>query len=127
MAKKALIVDDNLINIDVLRMLLEAQGVETVAVSSPRHLNDAIASVDAVDVVFLDLEISNYSGFTVLQDLKKDTRLKSTPIVAYTVHTSEIDVARKAGFDSFLGKPLSVQRFPAQLARILNGEEVWEI
>jgi two-component system cell cycle response regulator DivK len=127
MAKKALIVDDNLTNIDVLRMLLESQGVEAVAVSSPRHIDEAIASVDAVDVVFLDLEIPNYNGFAVLQDLKKDSRLKAAPIVAYTVHTSEIDTARKAGFNSFLGKPLSVQRFPDQLARILNGEGVWEI
>ena len=43
----------------------------------------------------------------------------------YTVHVSEIGVARDLGFHSFLGKPLDVDKFPEQLKRILNDEPVW--
>jgi len=52
--------------------------------------------------------------------------LGRVPIIAYTVHVSEIDVVRQHGFDGFLGKPLDSARFPQQLARILNREPVWE-
>jgi len=123
----ALIIDDNRMNIDVLKMLLEAEGVQAVVMESPRNIATALETVEAVDVVFLDVEMPNYNGFVVLQDLKKYEMLNEASFVAYTVHTSEIDVARRAGFNSFLGKPLNVRRFPEQLKRILNREEVWEI
>jgi two-component system cell cycle response regulator DivK len=83
--------------------------------------------LDAIDVVFLDLEMPNYDGFNLLTDLKADARLSHVQIIAYTVHTSEIDEARQAGFDGFLGKPLDIKRFPDQLERILNRQPVWEI
>jgi two-component system cell cycle response regulator DivK len=33
---------------------------------------------------------------------------------------------RGAGFDGFIGKPLSRERFPDQVRRVLNGQEVWD-
>ena len=80
-----------------------------------------------VDLVFLDLEFPNYDGFDILADLQADPRLAHVPFVADTVHISEQNQARQAGFHSFLGKPLDVQKFPEQVRRILNGERVWEI
>ncbi len=49
------------------------------------------------------------------------------PIVAYTVHISEINMARQVGFHSFLGKPLDMDSFPHHLSQILSGEGVWVI
>lgn len=121
----ALIIDDNPMNLDVLTLLLNNEGLEAVALNSPRHITDAILA--QTRVIFLDLEIPNYDGFDILQDLKGNPMLDGVPIVAYTVHTSEIDVARQAGFHSFLGKPLDTVRFPDQLARILAGQSVWEV
>ena len=34
--------------------------------------------------------------------------------------------ARAAGFDGFIGKPISSCRFPQQIQRILAGDLVWE-
>lgn len=123
----ALIIDDNSLNIDVLVMLLENEAVTYSAIDSLRKLPDALNANPAIDIIFLDLEFPNGDGFDVLPDLKADIRLQDVPIVAYSVHTSEIDRARRAGFDSFLGKPLSSRQFPNQLRRILNGEAVWEV
>ncbi|PJF29257.1 MAG: response regulator, partial [Phototrophicales bacterium] len=75
---------------------------------------------------FLDLEFPNHTGFEIFAKLKALPKLADIPIVAYTVHNSEIDTARKAGFHSFLGKPLTLSKFPDQLQRILTGIPVWE-
>ncbi len=123
----ALIIDDNRMNIDVLVMLLSNEGVSHTAIESPRYFAETLDQLDHVDVVFLDLEFPNGAGFNLLEDLKTNPRLSGVPIVAYTVHTSEIDEARRVGFHSFLGKPLDARRFPDQLQRILNDESVWEI
>lgn len=121
----ALIIDDQLSNIDVLAMLLDQQGISHTAVTSHRHVPDAIDQAPQINIVFLDLEMPNGDFRKMLEDLKADPRLASTPIVAYTVHTSQIDLARQIGFDSFLGKPLKTTEFPDQIRRILSGEAVW--
>ncbi|MBN1313444.1 MAG: response regulator, partial [Anaerolineae bacterium] len=95
------------------------------AVTATRQVADALNSASQINVVFLDLEMPNGDYLQTLQDLRADPRLAGVPIVAYTVHTSEIDQARQVGFDGFLGKPLSTKEFPDQIRRILNGEEVW--
>ena len=124
---QALIVDDNPNNIEVLVMLLANEGVNYTAVQSVKQINKTLTDIGRLDIIFLDLEFPNGNGFELLKTLKGDSRFAGVPIVAYSVHTSEIDRVRRAGFNSFIGKPLSSQRFPNQLQRILNGEAVWEV
>jgi CheY-like chemotaxis protein len=122
----ALIIDDNGKNIDVLARLLGMQGVNSTPVPKPVQLAAVLQEIDDVDIVFLDLEMPGMDGYEVFDKLKTDARFQSVPIVAYTVHVSEIMVAHQQGFHSFLGKPLDADKFPDQLARILHGQPVWE-
>jgi CheY-like chemotaxis protein len=122
----ALIIGDNRNNVEVLNALLKNQGATYTALSSPRNLADTLAEIDGLDVIFLDLEMPNYNGFDVLAQLHEDERFGAVPVVAYTVHVSEINEAREAGFHSFLGKPLNPHAFPDHLRRIFSGEHVWE-
>jgi two-component system OmpR family response regulator len=122
--KHALIIDDNGQNRRVLAQLLTKQGASYTEVADPRALPDLLASVGPVDVVFLDLEMPGQDGYSV-KDLLRSW-LGETPIIAYTVHISEMMEVKKLGFDGFLGKPLDTSRFPEQFSRILSGKPVWE-
>jgi two-component system, cell cycle response regulator DivK len=121
----ALIVDDNNKNLSVLSRLLSKQGISCTEVMNPIHLDDILQNLSQVDIAFIDLELPEVTGYEILEKLKSDARFHSIPMVAYTVHVSEITVAHQQGFDSFLGKPLDADRFPDQLAKILRGEAVW--
>ena len=124
----ALIIDDNQNNIDVLEMLLTSEGWDYSSFRLPRDLQRALdQTTQDFDIVFLDIEFPNDDGFKMLNPLKSHPRLQNVPIVAYSVHISEIDRARDAGFAGFIGKPLNAQRFPQQLKRILDGRAVWEV
>lgn len=120
----AIVIDDNAQNLRVLSQLLTRNRVKCVEIADSRRLNDYVAQIEHVDVVFLDLEMPGLDGFGA-KDLIRQ-HYGNVPIIACTVHVSEIDVVRKRGFDGFLGKPLNSARFPQQLERILNGEAVWE-
>jgi two-component system cell cycle response regulator DivK len=37
----------------------------------------------------------------------------------------QLQKARTAGFDGFIGKPLDPDRFPDQIRSILSGQPVW--
>jgi two-component system, cell cycle response regulator DivK len=121
----ALIIDDNKDNLGILAQLLSLEGVSHTGINNPARVKDALTQLERVDIVFLDLEMPGIDGYNVLKMLKADARFKTVPVVAYTVHVSEINTARQLGFHSFLGKPLDADRFPEQLARILRGEHVW--
>lgn len=122
----ALIIDDDAKNVAVLAGLLSQQAVDAIKVLHPNQLDTVLQDVNQVDVVFLDLEMPGMNGYEVLQVLKADARFRRVPIVAYTVHVSEINTAYEQGFDSFLGKPLDPDRFPDQLSRIFHHEPVWD-
>lgn len=66
----------------------------------------------------------NISGYELLDQLR--AAFGTTPIVACTMHVSEVNVARQLGFDGFLGKPLDLDRFPDQVTIIINGQPLWE-
>ncbi|NWG17310.1 MAG: response regulator [Chloroflexi bacterium] len=121
----ALIFDDNLKNLNVLARLLAEQSVGSTPVMNSRMIDSILDSIDSIDVIFLDLEMPGLNGFDVLEKLKTSPRFEHVPVVAYTVHVSEINEARRRGFHSFIGKPLDPDKFPGQLARILRGEQVW--
>lgn len=122
----ALIIDDNPTNTDVLAQLLEIEGVSSSVIQNPADLTRDPSLALGTDLIFLDLEMPRLDGYQMLDFLRGDLNV-TVPIVAYTVHTSQIVEAREHGFHSFLGKPLQPRRFRDQLARILGGERVWEV
>lgn len=122
---RALIIDDNSDNLGILTQLLTDEGVVCTQINHPVYIQSVLENAPTFDVIFLDLEMPQLDGFQVLKMLKAHPRQQSVPVVAYTVHISEIHVAREHGFHSFLGKPLDSDLFPEQLAKILNGQAVW--
>lgn len=124
-SKHALVIDDNKSNVEVIAALLEVEGVKVSSFMQPERAAAALPELKSIDVVFCDLEMPRINGYEML------TRLRAVygqrvPVIAYTVHTSEIEQARKRGFDGFLGKPLDGDRFSSLLEKILHGQQVWE-
>ena len=123
---QALIIDDNKFNVNVLTHYLEEASFDIVSVNHPKNIENTLNTLENVQIIFLDLEMPDLDGFDVLKTLRADTRLHNVPIIAHSVHVSEIKVTHDAGFDGFIGKPLNADKFPRQLARILEGKGVWE-
>ena len=81
-----------------------------------------------IDLLLLDLQIPGEDGYAVLERIRETPRLAELKVVAVTANVMPQDVekVRVAGFDGFIGKPLSRRRFPEQIRRILAGQPVWE-
>ena len=123
---QAVIIDDNVLNSEILATLLENSGLEAIYIASPREIMPTLATLGNLRVIFLDLEMPNYNGYDILQVFRGEPALNDVPIIAYTVHTNQVESIRQAGFDGFLGKPLIPAQFPSQIERILTGKAVWE-
>ncbi len=122
---QALIIDDNPVDQKVLAKMLTLEGAELTQIYDPTDLATRLDALHEIDLIFVDLEMPHYNGYEVLEVLteKYGTRV---PIIACTVHTSEVSAARELGFHSFIAKPLNSSRFSDQIKRILRGESVWD-
>lgn len=119
------VLDDDENSLMVIEGLLADLNINCVTLQDPTRVEEAFQAIDVPQAIFLDLEMPKINGYELLGTLRAYTG-SSVPIIACTVHTNEMTTARKLGFDGFVAKPLSSDRFPDQLERILNGIEVWE-
>ncbi len=124
---RVLIVENDENNILITQRLLQLAGVQQMF--SFYSVAEALALLPApVDLVLLDMELDDEDGAALVPRFRADGRFSGAAIVALTANILPHDVqrARDAGFDSFLGKPLNFERFPQQLQQILDGEPVWQ-
>ena len=120
----ALVIEDDSNSVQVLSILLKQQGLSCTAFRNPKDVIESIDSIDPFDIVFLDLEMPHYDGYEMFDFLRENGVRQ--PIIAYTVHTNEMETARELGFNGFVSKPLDPIRFTDQMSRILSGQPVWD-
>ena len=105
--KKILIVDDVPDVADLLAMFLKNEGHEVrCAYSGPAAI--ACAATFHPEVVLLDINMPEVSGYDVARTLHEPARVPRPVLVAVSALADESDkmAARLAGFDRFLKKPV---------------------
>jgi two-component system cell cycle response regulator DivK len=124
-----LVVEDNVPNFVLIARMLAFMGVQRCEwKTSGWHVVQFADTLPRVDLILMDIRLPYEDGYQALAKIRDHQRLADTRVVAVTAEASEdqMQKAKSAGFDGFLGKPLDPDRFPEQIRRILNGEDVWE-
>jgi two-component system, cell cycle response regulator DivK len=125
----ALVVEDDAGGMAIIGVMMRYLGINTyINTSGDGVVEMANAMPKAPDIIFLDINLPNTTGYEILKKLRDQERYKKITIVAVTAQDADTEIpkAKEAGFDAYIGKPISRMRFPKQLRRILKGEEVWE-
>ncbi|WP_295686413.1 response regulator [uncultured Nevskia sp.] len=115
---KVLVAEDNEINQQVARELLEAAGVE-VCIAPNGRVAVEMAGAQRFDAVLMDLQMPLMDGLEATRRLRAlGGTLTDLPIIAMTANAMVADRARclAAGMNDHLGKPIDVRRLYALLA-----------
>jgi two-component system, cell cycle response regulator DivK len=119
--KKILVVEDNELNRKLLTDLLSFQGHE---IFETAHGLDAIRIAHDAhpDLILLDIQLPDVSGFDVARRLKADDATHSIPIIAVTAFAMVGDEQRalQSGCDAYVSKPINVANFLAMIERWLG-------
>jgi two-component system cell cycle response regulator DivK len=124
-----LVVEDNVSNFVLIARMLGFLGIHCEWKTSGYEVVEYADTLPRLDLILMDIRLPYEDGYGALKKIRASERLKKVPIVAVTAEASmeQMNKARAAGFDGFLGKPLDPDKFPDQIRRILNHEPVWEI
>jgi CheY-like chemotaxis protein len=103
-----LIVDDNNINRQLAKTLLQRDGWETAEADSGESALE-ILSQKVFKVILLDISMPGLSGVETLKIIRQRPALKAIFAVAYTAHALEDErrLILDSGFDDILVKPVS--------------------
>ncbi|MEU0168405.1 response regulator [Streptomyces iakyrus] len=113
---RVLVVDDNKVIRQLIRVNLELEGLEVVTAADGAECLDVVHQVQP-DVVTLDVVMPRLDGIRTAARLRADPRTRDMPlaIVSACGH-HEVEAGLEAGVDAFLAKPFE----PAELVRLVR-------
>ncbi len=124
-----LIVEDNVSNFVLMARMLGFMGIRCEWKTSGFEVVEYADTLEHVDLILMDIRLPYEDGYEALRKLRAEQSLREIPVLAVTAYASEeqMERARKAGFDGFIGKPLNPDRFPGQIRKALDRQPVWEV
>ncbi|HEY3175259.1 MAG TPA: response regulator [Candidatus Polarisedimenticolia bacterium] len=128
MSARILVVEDNTLNRQLVRDVLEYRGHEVLEAASVQEGRTRLRD-GAPDLVLMDLQIPGGGGELLLKEIRMDPALSSLFVVALTAFAMEGDRERilERGFDAYVSKPIDVRTFGAQIESYLNRKGVQDV
>ncbi|MEU8788714.1 response regulator [Streptomyces sp. NPDC048643] len=113
---RVLVVDDNKVIRQLIRVNLELEGLEVVTAADGAECLDVVHQVRP-DVVTLDVVMPRLDGLRTAARLRADPRTRNLPLAIVSACTRyEVESGLDVGVDAFLAKPFE----PSELVRLVK-------
>jgi CheY-like chemotaxis protein len=119
--KRILIAEDNPVNRELLRELLEMQGYEIFEACNGQEALNMIEQ-NHPDLLVLDLGMPIMDGFATIKKIRADPAMAGLPVLAATAYAMRGDREKtfEAGFDGYLPKPINPTTLRQEIDRIMG-------
>jgi len=118
---RALIIEDNENNMELISFILEANGEETLqAMNGLKGVEKAL--LEQPDYIILDIQLPDIDGFEVLKQIRASKEGKNIPVIAMTSYAMSGDKERmlSAGCNGYIEKPIDPERVMLQIRDVLE-------
>src|SRR5580698_8979187 len=118
---KILFAEDNPVNRELLRELLEMREYTVFEACNGQEALDMIDETQP-DILLLDLGMPVLDGIATVKQIRENPRLQHLPVLAVTAYAMRGDRERilSSGFDGYLSKPISPTTLFGELDRLLK-------
>jgi CheY-like chemotaxis protein len=121
---RVLLAEDNPVNQLLAIKLLEKQGHTVSLAANGKEAVDAMASGTEFDLILMDVQMPEMSGFEATQRIREMERGTSRhiPIIAMTAFAMNGDRERclEAGMDNYISKPIKIREFVELVAAVVS-------
>ena len=122
--QKALIIEDNEDNMELITFILNEHGYETMkAETGMQGIN--LALQERPDFIILDIQLPDLDGYEVLKKIRASEIDGNIPIIAMTSYamTGDREKMLSAGCDGYIEKPINSRKVMDQIKQILKGKK----
>jgi DNA-binding response OmpR family regulator len=118
---RVVVVDDELDVTDLLRTILELDGLTVEAITDGRAAL-ARALADPPDLLVLDLMMPDLDGFELLKLLRRDPRGASIPVLVVSARSGRQHLIEslQRGANAYICKPFSPRELRGQVRQLLG-------
>ncbi len=103
---RVLVVDDNFVNRELARTVLEHMGAEVAEADGGRAAIDA-AAIEPFDCILMDLRMPEVSGIEALHEIRDMAGPnQDVPVLAFTADSDLRLLGQDHGFDDLVSKPI---------------------
>ncbi|MGW1531123.1 response regulator [Streptomyces aureus] len=118
---RVLVVDDNKVIRQLIRVNLELEGLEVVTAADGAECLDVVHQVRP-DVVTLDVVMPRLDGLRTAARLRADPRTRDLPLAIVSACTQyEVDAGLDVGVDAFLAKPFEPAELVSLVRQLIEG------
>ncbi len=121
MKKIILLVEDEALNIKLVRDVLQVFGYITLEATDGKQAVE-VARETKPDLILMDIQMPIMDGLEATRILKADAGTRDIPIVAITSHAMKGDKENiiQAGCDGYLSKPINIKKLKETVAEYLS-------
>jgi len=117
--KKILIVDDEVMLVELLKMRLEDNRYDVTSANDGFE-GLSVAEQMHPDLIILDINMQGMDGYTMLKEIRKNDQLKDTKIVMLTASGKNREIFEKEGISDYITKPFDTEDFLVRIDNILR-------
>ena len=121
------VIEDNQVNIDLIRYQLEVEGFEMLSEKTGKKGMEMIKSQEP-DLVILDVGLPDIDGFKLCKNLRSDEKTKDYPIIMLTARVEDSDRIEglKLGADDYITKPYNAEELILRIRNLLKRTEKYK-
>lgn len=121
---KILVIEDNMMNMKLVRSLLRLKKFEVIE-ASDGEMGIKLAEEYLPNLILMDIQLPGIDGLTATSIIKQNPKLRHIPIIALTSHAMRGDdlKAREAGCEGYITKPIDTRHFHDNITRYLRVNE----
>ena len=108
MAKKILIVEDDISIRELLEELLISESYEVVTAAHGGEALEVLRGQELPHLILMDLMMPVLDGYGFRKELLKDSNLSNIPVVAMSAEASAAEKIKGYGVAAFLSKPVEI-------------------
>jgi len=118
---QVLIVDDDRVNLALVREVMLREGFTVIEATSGEEAV-SLAMQASPDLIVMDIMMPGMGGISALSQLRNQPRTQHIPVIALTAMAMPDDCRKllDCGFNAYVSKPIRVQDFSRQVQALLE-------
>jgi two-component system cell cycle response regulator DivK len=111
--KRILLIDDDIDHLLICNLILRRRGYEVLTLAGCEKMDELVKAVETFlpDLIFLEHDMRGICGMDLARMLKSHDSFKSIPVIYFSGRDDIVRLAKQAGADNYLRKPLDVNMF----------------